>query len=474
MTCVGRRQGKIGAVQRGHRIAVIVSRAVAAIALVWELQQIRRELRHRLRGAPLDDRVPATIGDALEDKDVRAATDGSVVGIRGAEPAADAIPDSAPSDTTTTDEVSQAAMQSDVNNADDDASSRSISPRLRQMNRILLSEPLVFIAVAAIFFAVGWVWLPHSEIPSKLPKGSFAVGVPDISGEAPRSIYVSEHHDDGATVPGNAACGQEATDNAVSAMPKVSVDIDVIYGSKATADTPVLLTMFVPKAAKLQRCESLVDVPPNSAYNNPGAGSKPLVDSRWEVASTPPYYDGIGSYAHKPDERSTTVSLYGVLPTGSQRLAMRTVFSGVLGIGFISSGPRVEALMPVITGSHPVGDRNSYRALSEDTADRFQQITAVVMYGIPRSEQFTWTGESPIAGADDATWAYAGSLPLSPHTASGVWEQEVGRESDATFQAGVIFGTGGAAVIAALQALYARQKKRHAAKGASGSESASD
>jgi len=57
-------------------------------------------------------------------------------------------------------------------------------------------------------------------------------------------------------------------------------------------------------------------------------------------------------------------------------------------------------------------------------------------------------------------WAYAGSLPLSPHSASGVWEQQVARDSDATFIAGVIFGTGGASIIAGLQALFMRHRER--------------
>ena len=119
----------------------------------------------------------------------------------------------------------------------------------------------------------------------------------------------------------------------------------------------------------------------------------------------------------------------------------RTTGTGVIfhfsgsGLGFVESGGQVAAELPFLYGV---------------TSGKFNTIT----YHINDASSYQWSGDQPELSRSSALWGDDPGMMANQPIVTGVRGDAQSRNSDLTFAAGVVVGTAGAALIAALQALF--------------------
>lgn len=117
---------------------------------------------------------------------------------------------------------------------------------------------------------------------------------------------------------------------------------------------------------------------------------------------------------------------------------------GVQGIGFVQDGTEVEAQVPTV--NLPVSEY------------------AAAVYAIDEASSYTWQGSRPLTTQSEAQWSWSGSNKQSGGdnaTAHGVRHDVQTLNEELTFVAGALVGLAGAALIASVQALYARTQQQH-------------
>jgi hypothetical protein len=328
-------------------------------------------------------------------------------------------------------------------------------------------EISIFFIISVVAFLGGAALFAGASAPSpaKLPEGSFEVGLPSLVGAGPDSVTIDEFH--GVQPEGYSDVAQVSNaplvSNSDTHNPAVTLDIRATYLKTEETETPIKITVSKRKGAKLYQCNAVADNLMGTAA--PAAVLSPTCQIRnlstitdGNCNAVPPAQDPGRdlSSAQLPDR----IEFCGKLPVRLGGITLRVTLDDDEGEGFAASGAHVEATFPSVvpqtltSSGTAVAWASAGSEISTPGGGSTQwKPYVVVNYWIPGADQLTWSGDKPGESRPPfATWF--DTAANRPSRASAVWDDKITSNNNLLALAGIALGAAGAALIAAVQAIF--------------------
>lgn len=200
-----------------------------------------------------------------------------------------------------------------------------------------------------------------------------------------------------------------------------------------------------------QRRETIIGVPiADPATQISGCNIR---DHEPEIQDYPPDFSlksicYINERRHEPGTNAPLALAKATMEPDSSTFAAEFLFVNTAGVGFKATDSRIEVHFPAFGGF-----------VSADP------VEMTIEYQTADINKYAWSGTSPTSYQfrtnDIAIWKYSVTNSLQgPLPASGTRQDMATTRSERTFLAGVLLGTAGSALIAAVQTVLARLSRR--------------
>jgi hypothetical protein len=302
--------------------------------------------------------------------------------------------------------------------------SRTLRNSTKKRSKVPLNEPAFFVIAALLLFLLGFFTFPSSDprpafherfeiIVDPLPRDAYG----DL---AVRSLIWNESHRFSLDKSGGRVPLED------SAAPRIIGTFDIRLARKLSASSVFVMKVKVSNRAFRIGCGSFTP-----------SGANATCDHVEEPAESE-CNKGPGSPIC---EEWRLFSIFLSIPPDEDHITGFIEFGGVDGIAFIGNETYEVDRRPFVR----TGGANE------------KPVEVATIASIPKIAELSWQ-EPPTTGSDIAVGWKSDNSSFPPPPTTGIRQAVVEENADRLFFAGLILGTGGAALIAAAQAMFARCK----------------